>query len=214
MSTSYYSAQNTAPVRVHVHASDPISMAGAMSQLRRLPEVEIVNAANSAPPAVVVVVAGTLDDPVLPQVRQFTRAGDVHVVLVVDALREAELAEVIESGVVAIVWRHEATEGRLLQAVLAASRGDGDMPPDLLGRLIQHIGLRQGAPPRAAFPRLAPREVAVLRLVAEGLNTSEIAKTVSYSERTVKSVLHGITTRLHLRNRAHAVAYALREGYI
>jgi DNA-binding NarL/FixJ family response regulator len=34
------------------------------------------------------------------------------------------------------------------------------------------------------------------------------------SQRTVKNVMHGLTSRLHLRNQAHAVAYALREGYI
>jgi DNA-binding NarL/FixJ family response regulator len=37
---------------------------------------------------------------------------------------------------------------------------------------------------------------------------------MSYSERTVKNVLHDITTGLQLRNRSHAVAYALREGLI
>ena len=68
--------------------------------------------------------------------------------------------------------------------------------------------------PGAPTSGLAPREVDVLRLVAEGLDTVEIAGKLSYSERTVKNVMHGLTTRLRLRNRAHAVAYALREGYI
>jgi DNA-binding NarL/FixJ family response regulator len=54
----------------------------------------------------------------------------------------------------------------------------------------------------------------VLRLVAEGHDTSEIADQLCYSERTVKNVLHDITTRLQLRNRTHAVAYAVREGLI
>ena len=54
----------------------------------------------------------------------------------------------------------------------------------------------------------------MLRLVAEGLDTSEIAEKTSYSELTVKNVLHEVTTRLQLRNRAHAVGYALRNGLI
>ncbi len=61
---------------------------------------------------------------------------------------------------------------------------------------------------------MAPREVDVLRLVAEGLDTRQISGKLAYSERTVKNVLHALTTRLQLHNRAHAVAYALREGYI
>jgi DNA-binding NarL/FixJ family response regulator len=56
--------------------------------------------------------------------------------------------------------------------------------------------------------------VEVLRLVAEGLDTGEIAKRLSYSERTIKNVIHDVVTRLNLRNRSHAVAYALREGLI
>jgi DNA-binding NarL/FixJ family response regulator len=104
-----------------------------------------------------------------------------------------------------------------VQAVLAASRGEGDLPADLLGRLISQVGtLQRGAAGRSGPPSLglATREVDVLRLVSEGLDTGEIAAKLSYSERTVKNVIHGLTTRLHLRNRAHAVAYALREGYI
>ena len=64
------------------------------------------------------------------------------------------------------------------------------------------------------FTGLAPREVEVLRLLADGLDTSEIAHQLAYSERTVKNVVHDVTTRLQLRNRSHAVAYALREGLI
>ncbi|MQA85396.1 MAG: DNA-binding response regulator, partial [Streptosporangiales bacterium] len=44
--------------------------------------------------------------------------------------------------------------------------------------------------------------------------TAEIARALAYSERTVKNIIHDITTRLQLRNRAHAVAYAVREGLI
>ena len=54
----------------------------------------------------------------------------------------------------------------------------------------------------------------MLRLVADGYDTAEIAQQLAYSERTVKNVLHDVTTRLQLRNRSHAVAYALREGLI
>jgi DNA-binding NarL/FixJ family response regulator len=54
----------------------------------------------------------------------------------------------------------------------------------------------------------------VLRLVADGLDTAEIATKLSYSQRTIKNILHDITSRLHLRNRSHAVAYALRHGLI
>jgi DNA-binding NarL/FixJ family response regulator len=70
------------------------------------------------------------------------------------------------------------------------------------------------APRGLRFSGLSDREVEVLRLVAEGLDTGEIARQLAFSERTIKSVLHDVTTRLQLRNRAHAVAFAVREGFI
>ncbi|MGC9378165.1 helix-turn-helix transcriptional regulator [Streptomyces sp. MH13] len=202
-------------VPVAVSAPDPISREGAISQLRRHPEIDLRE--ESGPGTVALLIEDALDETALTRLRRIVRSEGARAVLVVGAIRESELLDVVECGVGAIVWRHEATAHRLVQAVLAASRGDGDLPADLLGRLISQVGtLHRGSAGRPGAPSLglAPREVDVLRLVAEGLDTGEIAGKLSYSERTVKNVMHGLTTRLHLRNRAHAVAYALREGYI
>jgi DNA-binding CsgD family transcriptional regulator len=61
---------------------------------------------------------------------------------------------------------------------------------------------------------LRPRELDVLVLVAEGLSTREVARTLAYSERTIKNILQDLTTRFGLRNRTQAVAWALRNGLI
>ncbi|MFF8563845.1 response regulator transcription factor [Streptomyces albidoflavus] len=203
------------PVPVAVVAADPISREGAVSQLRRQPEVELRE--QSAPGTVALVVESALDENAVGRLRRIVRGEGARAALVVGTLQERELLDVVECGVGAIVWRHEATARRLVSAVLAASRGDGDLPADLLGSLLNQVGtLHRGAAGQQGGPSLGltPREVDVVRLIAEGLDTGEIAGKLSYSERTVKNVIHGVTTRLHLRNRAHAVAYALREGYI
>ena len=44
----------------------------------------------------------------------------------------------------------------------------------------------------------------MLKLLADGLGTNEIASALAYSERTIKNVIHDVTTRLNLRNRSHA----------
>ncbi|MFJ2746140.1 LuxR C-terminal-related transcriptional regulator [Streptomyces sp. NPDC087440] len=196
-------------------APDPLSREGAVSHLRRHPEIELSE--ETGPGTVALLIENSLDEASLTRIRRISRRQGARAVLVVGSIRESELLEVVECGVGAIVWQHQATAPRLVQAVLAASRGDGDLPADLLGRLINQVGsLQRGAAGRPGTPSLglAAREVDVLRLVSEGLDTGEIAAKLSYSERTVKNVIHGLTTRLHLRNRAHAVAYALREGYI
>jgi DNA-binding NarL/FixJ family response regulator len=204
-------------IPVVVQAPDPISRAGVRSQLGQHAVIELLDSSEAGPGMVAVLVNEGPDETTLSRLRRLVRSDGARAVLVVNAIREAELLDVIECGVGAIVWRHEASAHRLVQAVLAAARGDGDLPADLLGRLITQVGsLQRTASGQSGVPLsgLVPREIDVLRLVAEGLDTGEIASKLSYSERTVKNVMHGLTTRLHLRNRAHAVAYALREGYI
>lgn len=201
-------------ISVTVTAPDPLTREGAVSQLRRQPEIELRE--EPGPGTVALLIEDGLDEDAFARLRRMVRSEGARAVLVVGSIRESDLLDVIECGVSAVVWRREATGHRLVQAVRVAARGEGELPADLLGRLINQVGtLHRGATGgTGASLGLATREADVLRLVAEGLDTGEIAGKLSYSERTVKNVMHGLTTRLHLRNRAHAVAYALRQGYI
>ncbi len=239
----------TKRVTVTVHASDPLSRAGLISHLRHQPSLDVLperteggrgreersggegagreRAGRDAPgrdggsPAVAVVLADRIDESTTAELRRLLRGRDRRVVLVAGELREPDLLSVVEYGVRAIIWRHQATEQRLLSAVHSAARGEGELPPDLVSRLLNQVGrLRRataaGATAGGTVPLfgMAPREVDVLRLLAEGLDTRQISERLAYSERTVKNILHALMTRLQLTNRAHAVAYALREGYI
>lgn len=62
--------------------------------------------------------------------------------------------------------------------------------------------------------RLSAREIDVLRRVADGYDTTDVAEQLAYSESTIKGVLAKIMARLEARNRCHAVAIALREGLL
>lgn len=205
------------PITVRVHARDPISEAGVASELRARPEVRVVRAPNAEKARVVVVVADSVDDDALTLLRIVQRHGTSRAVLVAGRLDDGDLVKAVETGVVGLVRRSEATPDRLVSVIVAAAAGEGSVPPDLLGRLLDQVGKLQRhvlGPRGIMFTGLAPREVEVLRLLADGLDTCEIAQKLAYSERTVKNVVHDVTTRLQLRNRSHAVAYALREGLI
>jgi two-component system NarL family response regulator len=64
----------------------------------------------------------------------------------------------------------------------------------------------------ACDDRLSPRQIQVLTLVAQGQTYSEVAATLSISERTVKYHMGEILNCLHLQNRAQVIAYAARMG--
>lgn len=203
-------------LRVSVAASDPLTAAGVTSALAAH-GVELVDSADSTEADVRVVVTDTLTTPLLSGLRRAARAARVPVVLVVGSMREEELLAAVECRVVGVVFRAVASAERLLAAVRAAAAGGGVLPPAMLGELLAHVERLQQellVPKGLGAAGLSPREVDVLRLMADGWDTMEIAGELCYSERTVKNVIAGMTQRLNLRNRPHAVAYALRSGVI
>ena len=137
--------------------------------------------------------------------------------LVARVVDDSTLVTAAEAGVGGLLRREGTTPDILVRALIRVAAGEGEVPPDLLGRLLGQVGRLQRqvlAPRGIAFSGLTPREAEVLQLVATGHDTAEIAGRLCYSQRTVKNILHDVTTRLQLRNRSHAVAYAVREGLI
>ena len=208
----------TTRTHVLVRATDPILQNGMCMALRTRPEVWLVDQ-NDADPAetVAVVAADRFDDRTNELLRAVQARGFAKIVLIAGEVAEAEMLTAVESGVCAVARRAEATPEVLVRLVKAAAAGEGALPPDLLGRLLNQVSRLQRhvlEPRGLQLQGVTTRESEVLRLVASGLSTREIAEKLCYSQRTVKSILHDVTNRFHLRNRAHAVAYVLREGLI
>lgn len=204
-------------VATYVYADDPILQAGLVSQLRGRPEIDIVEATELSRAQVGVAAADALDDETLRILRALKRAGIAHTLLIMRAIDDAAVVSAAEVGVSGLLRRSEATPEALVRTIQKVAAGDGVIPSDLLGHLLGQVGRlqRQVLSPRGlTFSGLSDREIDVLRLIAEGHDTNEIARQLCYSQRTVKNVLHDVTTRLQLRNRSHAVAYAVREGLI
>jgi DNA-binding NarL/FixJ family response regulator len=203
-----------ATVRVSVLATDPLARAGVVGELRDRPGIQVVDSHATTGVDVVVAVV----DPAgrVPEVIADVRS-NLRLVLVADRPSPAEVLAAVERGLVVLVPRHEVSAVRLMRAITDARRGHGDLPPEELGQLLRQLTRlhRDVLSPRGiSLSGLSPREAEVLRLLADGLDTAEIAEEMTYSERTVKNILHGVLSRLGLRNRTHAVAYALREGLI
>ncbi|MFI6099245.1 LuxR C-terminal-related transcriptional regulator [Lentzea sp. NPDC051213] len=201
--------------RVSVHAPDPITHAGLTAFLGSRPEFTTGEPAGGCD--VAVLAADRVTAEVLTVLRQWYDDIRVPVVLIIDDLSDSDLLTLVECKVVGLLHRRAMTGDRLVSALLTAARGGGIMPPDLLGELLRHVERlhREVLAPRGLKAAgLSTREIELLRLIADGWDTNDIAVKLRYSERTVKKMIYTMTSRLNLRNRAHAVAYALRSGSI
>lgn len=204
-------------IPVVVCATDPVSRAGLVSQLRAGGGFSI--AADQEPPedAVALLVADEIDETTAGVVRSLRARGVTRILALLARVDDRALLLAAEAGVTGVVRRADSTSHNLGAAIRAVAAGEGTLPPDLLGRLLRQVGAlqRQVLSPRGlTFNGLTEREAGVLRLLAEGLDTAEVGQRLFYSERTVKNIIHDMTSRLELRNRTHAVAYAIREGLI
>ncbi|MEV4319691.1 response regulator transcription factor [Actinocrispum sp. NPDC049592] len=203
-------------VCVAIQATDPMTYLGLKSYLSSQRQLRVATG-RSDQPEVVLFATDRLDSEAVNRLRKTAEDLGRPTVLVTGDLSESTLLTIVEHHVVAILPKHSVTGEELVDSVMAAARGDGIMPPDVLGQLLRQVEALQRevlAPNGLNASGLQPREVHILRLMADGHGTEEIANELRYSERTVKNVLYNLTTRLHLRNRAHAVAYALRAGVI
>lgn len=208
------------PVLVDVAAADPLSRAGVAAQLRPRPEVRLQDEQDrteAAEAGVLVLVADTVDEEVRATIRRTRRTTATRTVLVLSSIDEHQLLGAAECGVSGIIRRDDASPELLVQVICTVAGGDGHLPGDLLGQLLEAVGKVQKdllGPRGLHFAGITEREREVLRLLAEGDDTADIARKVNYSGRTVKNIIHSFMERLQLRNRTHAVAYAMRHGLI
>ncbi len=215
---------------VFIYAADPLSAAGAKAQLMAEPTIELVGPVDLDRARVALVVADAADEGVAKVARAIQRDGVPHVVLVAAHFDEAGVVMAVAAGVTGFLRRTDATSARLVQVIRDADRAGCQLPEGLLRRAasvqvhdlpsrpdVLELGeplSERTAVATVAEARLSGREVEVLRLVADGYDTADVAEQLAYSESTIKGVLAKLMTRLEARNRCHAIAIVLREGLI
>ncbi|MEU1757039.1 response regulator transcription factor [Micromonospora matsumotoense] len=211
------------PIRTAVRSRDPISQAGVLAQLGTTGVDDPVGVRPVVPaepddaPDILVIVADTVDGWLLAQLDALTGHPAPRPVLVVGQLDDTAGLQAIEAGGLSLVRRSESTAPLLREVVRAAARGEARLPTDLLSSLLTRVGRAQRqvlAPRGLTILPLSPRQLAVLRMIAAGADIATIARELSYSERSIKNIVHEITTQLGVRNRTQAVAHAIREGLI
>jgi DNA-binding NarL/FixJ family response regulator len=203
-------------VRVYVYAKDAILRAGVASQLRRSAGVLLADEYRPDRAGVAIVVTDELGDDVDGAVRAVRRSCTPRIILVTNQLNRTGVDSAFEAGTWMFLRRGDARPDRLAEAVrqLAATVEAPGSVDHALGELADDV-VEDGPPPEP--PRvsgLTERDMEVLRLMADGHSTAGIARDLAYSESTIKNIIHAIVRELGARNRAHAVAMALRSQMI
>ena len=126
---------------------------------------------------------------------------------------ESLAVDVLGSGLRAILPRY-ATPEEIIAAIQAAATGLVALHPDIFDSMLSRIRPGQQSELDPSGQILTPREIEVLRMIAEGLGNKEIASKLSISDHTVKFHISSIFAKLGASNRAEAVTLGIRHGLI
>lgn len=137
----------------------------------------------------------------------------MHVLALTQYQDQAYLRQILQAGAAGYVLKQTAAEA-LISAIRAVAAGGSYIDPQLAGQLVNsYLGRKL---PADALPlaELSEREAQVLRLVAWGHTSKEIAEQLAVSGKTVDSHKNRAMEKLSLRNRADIVRYALLQGWL
>jgi DNA-binding NarL/FixJ family response regulator len=210
-------------VRVFIVFRDVIYASGLQATLAAAPGIESVERAPSIASALEHEALGEADVLLLDSdvggaaslVQEIAVASHTRVLICLHESTSAEVLEGIRNGVAGVLARDLMTPDTVLAAVMAVAAGIFALDAAILRALTASAqGGADGSRTVRRSRRFTAREQMVLSLVAAGLSNREIAQRLSYSERTIKTVLHDIVTKLGVKSRSQAVALAVRERMI
>ena len=145
--------------------------------------------------------------------RQVKKVSPRTQVIVVTSYHEDEhIFPAIRAGALSYVLK-DIDPDELAEAIRRAHTGEATLNPRVSARLVKELQGRRSESLNP-FAELTERELEVLRLIAGGKNNHEIAEGLVISEKTVKSHITNILTKLHLADRTQAAVYAWQAGII
>jgi DNA-binding NarL/FixJ family response regulator len=212
-------------IRVLIADDHTIVRAGIRLLLQAEPDIEVVGEAGDGQeaiaqtealrPNVVVMDIGMPGVSGLEATREIKRRWPQVQVLVLTMHRSDDyFFRMLEAGASGYVLKG-ADPGDLITAVRVAARGDVFLYPSMAKQLVaDYLGRVQAGEERASYDGLTDREREVLRLVAEGLTTPEIAEALNLSVNTVQTHRRHIMEKLNLHSRVELIKYAIRRGLI
>jgi DNA-binding NarL/FixJ family response regulator len=184
-----------------LHLSGSVSaLLGLNSQLRTFqPNVVVVDLSHS--------------DSELPSIAAVLEQTDISVVALIDEPNSSWAARALRSGVRSILPR-DSSASEIISAIHAANRGLVLLDPELARELGRLSRPNPDGSTLENLEELTPREIEVLRLLAEGLGNKEVASRLGISDHTVKFHISSILAKLGAGTRTEAVTIGIRMGLV
>jgi len=211
---------DSGPIRVFVADDHAIVRKGIAAVLEIVPDIEVVGEAVNGRDAVYRVEQLRPDvilmDLVMPEMdgieairRIKDRQPEARILVLTTFAGEDKIFPAIKAGALGYHLKDSRPE-ELVQAIRQVHRGEPSLHPVIARKVLEELSRPSERPPTP--DPLTPREVEVLRLVAQGLENWEIAERLVITEATVRTHVSNITSKLHVASRTQAALYALREG--
>jgi len=208
------------PIRVFVTDDHSIVRKGIKATLELIDDIEVVGEASNGREAVETVASLNPDvilmDLVMPEmdgieaIRQIkAQLPDIRILVLTTFAGEDKIFPAIKAGALGYQLKDSEPE-ELVEAIRQVNRGESALHPIIARKVLQELSQPAEKPPTP--DPLTPREVEVLRLVAQGLENPEMAEKLVISEATVRTHVSNIMMKLHLASRTQVALFALREG--
>jgi DNA-binding NarL/FixJ family response regulator len=130
---------------------------------------------------------------------------DIEIIALTSVLADDSVVGAVRAGAIGYLLKDTESE-ELCRAIKAAAAGQVQLSPAAAARLVREVRAPESPEP------LTARETEVLRLLSEGQANKEIARSLDISERTVKSHVSNILTKLGVQSRTQAALYGIRVG--
>lgn len=212
----------TENIRILIADDHPIVRQGLELVVSVEPDLELVAQASNGAEAVQFaketqpdVIVMDLQMPVKDGLTAITEINQLEIgskILVLTSFPEDEMViKAVKTGATGIMLKDSPPE-KLLEAIRTINRGETVLHPTIARKLMDEV--RQPSRPLPLEDLLTPREIDVLKCMAQGLTNREIALKLDVSVRTVTTHVRNILDKLHLDNRTQAALYAVEYGML
>ena len=194
---------------------------GLRTYLELLDDIEVIGEAQNGVEAVALVRQHRPDvilmDLMMPEMdgieatRQIGAISPTTKVIALTSFTDDEMVfPAIKAGAAGYLLK-DVSPPDLAKAIQAVHEGENRLHPDITKKLMNQF-VSPKVEPTAAPDELTARELEVLRLIAQGMSNRELAQALVISEKTVKTHVSNILSKLHLADRTQAAIYALEQG--